>query len=365
MPGNGNSQRSDLQGSWWRFWEDNYGEGLQGVLSWPEFRRIVLEQNPHLQGRTDGIFELGVQYTVPAPEPPRAAAATESDPAPTPVAPPGSAAAPEAPTIPGGPAPRELARGHKGQDVQQLQLLLAGFAGTVWDGDFGPGTERQVKAFQRDFMNHADPSGVVDAQTRGMLRQFLGDFGVERAALVCPCGECQGFGQGRGKGVYRDGGQEEAYHQYEYPGIHLAVLQAFRAARFYAARAVEEGALRAASADALRLTSGYRCASRNEQQGRTSTNHMGKALDSDLELPPGSDKQDDVEQSEKLRELLVARSGCQIGWTTRNVKALEPGHIAPTWVHVDVRCYERRYLDDSFFTTTPEDVTPCFAALLG
>jgi len=37
---------------------------------------------------------------------------------------------------------RELKRGSKGPDVAELQLRLAGFRGTVPDGDFGPGTER-------------------------------------------------------------------------------------------------------------------------------------------------------------------------------------------------------------------------------
>ena len=39
---------------------------------------------------------------------------------------------------------RELKRGCKGPDVVELQTRLAGFRGTMPDGDFGPGTERQV-----------------------------------------------------------------------------------------------------------------------------------------------------------------------------------------------------------------------------
>ena len=35
-----------------------------------------------------------------------------------------------------------------------------------------------------------------------------------------------------------------------------------------------------------------------------------------------------------------------------NRKALEPSHIAPTWVHYDVRCYEPRYLQDRMFCRT-------------
>ena len=47
---------------------------------------------------------------------------------------------------------RNLQDGDKGADVAELQLRLAGFLGTVWDGDFGPNTEKQVKAFQQDYM---------------------------------------------------------------------------------------------------------------------------------------------------------------------------------------------------------------------
>jgi len=38
---------------------------------------------------------------------------------------------------------RELKKGTKGLDVRELQIRLAGFRGTMPDGDFGPGTELQ------------------------------------------------------------------------------------------------------------------------------------------------------------------------------------------------------------------------------
>ena len=34
-----------------------------------------------------------------------------------------------------------LSRGTTGPDVVELQIRLAGFRGTMWDGIFGPGTE--------------------------------------------------------------------------------------------------------------------------------------------------------------------------------------------------------------------------------
>ncbi len=46
---------------------------------------------------------------------------------------------------------------------------------------------------------------------------------------------------------------------------------------------------------------------------------------------------------------VVELSAAQIGWAARNRKSLEPSNIAPTWVHYDVRCYDRKYLADKYF----------------
>ena len=54
-----------------------------------------------------------------------------------------------------------LLRGSKGLAVEELQIRLAGFRGTSWDGDFGPGTELQVITFQKEVMKAEDPDGVV------------------------------------------------------------------------------------------------------------------------------------------------------------------------------------------------------------
>ena len=53
-----------------------------------------------------------------------------------------------------------LKRGDKGGDVRELQVRLGGIA---VDGDFGPATERAVKAWQRHFCMEA--TGVCDAKT--------------------------------------------------------------------------------------------------------------------------------------------------------------------------------------------------------
>ncbi len=259
---------------------------------------------------------------------------------------------------------RTLKKDAKGKDVQELQLRLAGFAGTTWDGDFGNKTKNQVMLFQKDFMNMANPTGVVDTNMYTALDIFANKFPIDFMALSCPCeksvasNNCDGFGQQRFKKVYlksrrpmelfwsRSGKEDmrEAVHQHEFPGIHKAVLHTYRAFLFYAPESKFK---------ATRITSGYRCHINNIDKSRTSTNHMGKAMDFSFDVGSGQNKRDVCNDA---RDLLVEKSNCQIRWNKPNHKALEPGHpainnefIASTWVHLDVRQYEDKYLEDRFF----------------
>ena len=240
---------------------------------------------------------------------------------------------------------RYLARGDTGQEVEELQVRLAGFRGTIPDGVFGPGTELQVIAFQKDYMAVPTPSGEVDASTYDAVGEFAGRYPIDFSPLRCPCGECEGFGQGRFEGQFRDGKPRvEAFHRYEYPGIHRMLLWAYRAALHYHPE------------ERFVITSGYRCAVRNEQTGRSSTNHHGKALDFDAVGAEGEDRREDMNRCERIRGALVEKSNAQIGWSAPNRKSLEPANIAPTWVHYDVRSYQREYLADRMFCSNPEEL---------
>lgn len=239
----------------------------------------------------------------------------------------------------------DLARGERGEHVAELQIRLAGFRGTVPDGIFGSGTELQVTQFQRDFMKMPSPTGVADREVSEAIERFAAEHPIDFEALRCPCGVCDGFGQGRFHGQYRSGKPEiEAYHLYEYPGIHRMLLWAVRGLMFYRPD------------DKLLFTSGYRCGVRNEQKDRSSTNHHGKAIDVDIPGKPGEDKRDDMNRCDRIRGLLVETASAQVGWSARNRKALEPARIAPTWVHYDVRCYDRSYLEDRFFCRNTEQL---------
>ena len=83
---------------------------------------------------------------------------------------------------------RTLRMRSKGKDVEELQLRLAGFSGTTWDGGFGPNTKKQVMQFQRDFMNIARPDGIVGRRTFTALDIFANQFPIEFEDLACPTG---------------------------------------------------------------------------------------------------------------------------------------------------------------------------------
>ncbi|MCF4970664.1 hypothetical protein CV014_27975, partial [Nostoc sp. CMAA1605] len=97
---------------------------------------------------------------------------------------------------------RILKQGLDGDDVVELQVRLAGFRGTLPDGDFGSGTELQVKVFQADVMKMATPTGVVDRATFQAIDQLAQRFPIDFNQLRCRCGTCSGFGQGKFKGLY-------------------------------------------------------------------------------------------------------------------------------------------------------------------
>ncbi len=100
---------------------------------------------------------------------------------------------------------RDLVRGAGGEDVVELRMRLAGFRGTVPDGDFGPGTELQVTSFQRHWMRRPRPHGRVDDETFAAIDDFAAAHPIDFRKLACSCGLCGGFGQGKYKGRYRTG----------------------------------------------------------------------------------------------------------------------------------------------------------------
>lgn len=86
---------------------------------------------------------------------------------------------------------------------------------------------------------------------------------------------------------------------------------------------------------------------------------MGKALDFDINRPSGTShgSKEDKDLMNSIRARMADTAEFQIGWSRKNRKALEPGSIAPTWIHMDVREYDRDpYLDDKFFVKSLEEL---------
>jgi hypothetical protein len=273
----------------------------------------------------------------------------------------------------------------EGRDVEELQLRLAGFAGTDWDGKFGKNTKKQVELFQKEYMKMEKPTGIAEAtgkkktDTFKALNRFAKEFPIDFGGkLLCQFKKskikvctCKGFGQQRFKKIYRSGDKllwdrdakgiishVERIHQYEYPGIHKAILHSYRAFLFFVADNPRF--------KSPRINSGYRCHINNTKPTkRGSTNHMGKALD----IGFGGSKGEHWKICNEARDLLVKKSNFQKRWKTRNKKSLEPGVInarfhkhegdsfaASTWVHMDVRNYEDKYLEDRFFVKSLEEL---------
>jgi hypothetical protein len=208
---------------------------------------------------------------------------------------------------------REMKPGDEGVDVAELQTRLAGFRGTVPDGQYGAGTQLQVTKFQEDFMGMRTASGVADRSTLAAIADFARQYPLDFAALRCPCRVCDGFGRGQFKAQYRPGAAKtEQNYLYEYPGIHRMLLWAMRAVFFYC-RDYK-----------FAITSGYRCSERNKQQGRTSTNHHGKAVDFDPVEPAAEDKREDMRRCDSIRGIIVEKSNAQIGWNAANRNRSSP-----------------------------------------
>ncbi len=234
---------------------------------------------------------------------------------------------------------RFLEEGTNGPDVKELQIRLAGFSGKVPDGDFGAGTRASVEQFQKDYMK-TSPTGKVDKSTYEAIDKFMVAYPIDFGKLKCGCGKCSGWGAKRYHKQY-SGSLSESHHKYEYPGMHRLLLFTVRALRFY-------------SPHTLNVNSAYRCWYNNEgwRNGtkttttRSTTNHMGKAIDLDTDATGSTD----TARSNEIRKLAVDKCNCTIGWSSGK-KALEPANIAPTWVHLDVRELGDAYMAEEYFVT--------------
>ena len=164
-----------------------------------------------------------------------------------------------------------IKKGDTSELIREINIRLAGFGGNVPTDMFTDRTEKMIKQFQRDYMKIPE-TGKICGNVLRAIDDFQAKFNFNFESLKCKCGTCSGFGDNKNKGEYLNNKNNiEAYHRYEYPGIHKLLLWSLRAVIFYLDK---DGRF-----SLNKISSGYRCRFHEEYLKKPTTNHMGKALD--------------------------------------------------------------------------------------
>jgi len=232
-----------------------------------------------------------------------------------------------------------IKKGDKNELIREINIRLAGFGGNVPTDEFTDRTENMIKQFQKDYMKVPE-NGKVCGNVLRAIDEFQNKFTVDFNEAKCKCGKCTGYGDGSNKGKYLKG-NIEAYHKYEYPGIHRSLLSSLRSVKFYLSK---EGRY-----SFNKISSGYRCRFHAEYLKKPTTNHMGKALD--LHFNDKNGRTREVSDMEVIRKDIFNRYlGAKWDWKEKDIFNLESTRVgATTWVHYDVREFDSVYLEDNFF----------------
>lgn len=133
--------------------------------------------------------------------------------------------------------------------IQEINIRLAGFGGNVPTGEFTQRTKNSIIQFQRDYMG-VPPTGKICGSLLKAIDRFAAEYIFNFEETKCKCKICNGYGDGKNKGLYL-GKKVEAYHRYEYPGIHRSLLWALKTVLFYLKK---DGRF-----TLNKINSGYRC----------------------------------------------------------------------------------------------------------
>lgn len=236
-----------------------------------------------------------------------------------------------------------------GELIREINIRLAGFGGNVPTDQFTDRTEKMIKQFQRDYMKVPE-TGRVCGNVLKAIDEFQQKYIIDFDDVKCSCGKCKGFGNDKFPEQKQNSKIAELKRKYEYPGIHRSLIWALRAAMFYTT-VIEKNMKYSVKC----IFSGYRCWVDNDIHNRSSTNHMGKALD--LHFNKNGKRTQILKEVEEIRQkIFVKYLGNQVRWNETNKFSLEPGvaaykgeFIASTWIHYDVRQFELKYLADQYF----------------
>lgn len=250
-----------------------------------------------------------------------------------------------------------IKKGDKSELIREINIRLAGFGGNVPTDEFTDRTEKMIKQFQRDYMKVPE-TGKVCGNVLRAIDDFQNKYAIHFEDTKCKCGKCKGFGNGKFSDQKQDSKILELARKYEYPGMHRSLLWAVKASIFYAS-IIEKDLKYSINC----IFSSYRCHEDNKIHKRSSTNHMGKAVD--LHINKNGIRTRNVSNVDEIRQkVFVKHLGSQIRWDKKNMFSLEPGvnpkykgeFLATTWIHLDVRQFELKYLEDKFFVKSLSDL---------
>ncbi len=247
-----------------------------------------------------------------------------------------------------------IRKGESSKLIEEINIRLAGFGGCLPSDKFTDLTETCVRQFQRDYM-HVEETGIICGNFLNALDEFGKKYPININEAKCKCGRCKGFGNERYLSEYNNPRIQEKDRRYEYPGIHRSLFWAVKAVMFYLSNKEKE-----MNYSLQCIFSGYRCHYDNKIHRRSSTNHMGKALD--LHFYRTTDKKKSWLYSTKDNETIRANIfrkylNAKFDWQGKNVFNLEStSKGASSWVHFDVREYSLEYLDKRFFASTIKEV---------
>lgn len=247
-----------------------------------------------------------------------------------------------------------IRKGESSKLIEEINIRLAGFGGCLPSDKFTDLTETCVRQFQRDYM-HVEETGIICGNFLNALDEFGKKYPININEAKCKCGRCKGFGNERYLSEYNNPRIQEKVRRYEYPGIHRSLFWAVKAVMFYLSNKEKE-----MNYSLQCIFSGYRCHYDNKIHRRSSTNHMGKALD--LHFYRTTDKKKSWLYSTKDNETIRANIfrkylNAKFDWQGKNVFNLEStSKGASSWVHFDVREYSLEYLDKRFFASTIKEV---------
>jgi hypothetical protein len=258
-------------------------------------------------------------------------------------------------------------KGDKSEIVEEINIRLSGFGGGVPKVEFDDETEMKVKNFERLYMKRENPTGVVDTEVIKAIEEFGKKYAlnsIQFLKLKCTCIEnCGGFGKKRHKGDYFEKKDKnghsvvlhEGLYRYEYPGIHRALLWAVCGIGCQLVND-DEHKIRF-----MVFSSGYRCNDDSTAKKNYTTNHMGKAVDIHYGLLINGNTIRPTDNNERQKLCEQVRTICQkknvlnaqLGWNDDDRFSMESAADgATTWVHIDVRKFNKDYLHDIFFCNT-------------